>query len=295
MRHGCEAFVVVGKADTGSRVMSLGVRNGSGGLEVHADGEKQGSAVALAEALPLQVIDPDVHELVAGGPEMRRRYIDWIAFHVEHPFLEQWRRFRRALKQRNAALRDGASRKSLASWDRELGELGGSVDATRRRMVELVGPVLAAFGAELLGSRVVLDYRQGWPADVSLSDALAGSAERDLQLASTQYGPHRADLVLSYDERRARKLVSRGQQKLLACALILAATAVVKTKLGKPLTLLLDDPAAELDGDAVGRLMSAVEGLGCQVIATTLDPGKALFSSPPTMFHVEHGVVRAVA
>ena len=122
VRHGCEAFVVVGKADTGSRVMSLGVRNGSGGLEVHADGEKQGSAVALAEALPLQVIDPDVHELVAGGPEMRRRYIDWVAFHVEHPFLEQWRRFRRALKQRNAALRDGASRKSLASWDRELGE-----------------------------------------------------------------------------------------------------------------------------------------------------------------------------
>ena len=61
------------------------------GLEVHADGEKMNSAASLAEALPLQVIDPDVHKLIAGGPEDRRRYIDLIAFHVEHGYLERWR------------------------------------------------------------------------------------------------------------------------------------------------------------------------------------------------------------
>jgi DNA replication and repair protein RecF len=98
-------------------------------------------------------------------------------------------------------------------------------------------------------------------------------------------------MKLVCDERQARKLVSRGQQKLLACALILAATEVVQTHLERPLLLLLDDPAAELDGQSVGRLMRSVEGLGCQVIATTLDRAAALFSTDPTLFHVEHGRV----
>ena len=120
VRHGSDEFLVVGKANTGTRTVSIGVRNSRSGLEVHADGEKRSSAAALAEALPLQIIDPDIHDLVAGGPENRRRYIDWMAFHVEHGYLETWRRFRRALKQRNAALRAGTNSRPLAvgitSW-----------------------------------------------------------------------------------------------------------------------------------------------------------------------------------
>ena len=66
IRHGQCEFVVIGKTDSGAREVSLGVRNSSGGLEVHVDGEKRTSAAELAENLPLQVIDPDVHDLVAG-------------------------------------------------------------------------------------------------------------------------------------------------------------------------------------------------------------------------------------
>ena len=101
--------------------------------------------------------------------------------------------------------------------------------------------------------------------------ALEDGLERDLQLGSTQQGPHRADLKLSYDERQARKLVSRGQQKLLASAMILAATETAQTALERPLLLLLDDPAAELDAIACAA-DAAVVGLGCQVIATSLEP-----------------------
>ena len=170
-------------------------------------------------------------------------------------------------------------------------ELGEEVDSARRRMLEILAPRLQDFGDSLLGSGVQVAYGRGWGADKSLLEALTEGAERDVQLGSTQSGPHRADLKLIYDERQARKLVSRGQQKLLACSLILAATEVVQTHLEKPLLLLLDDPAAELDVDSVARLMSAVEGLGCQVIATTLDPAKPLFTVPASLFHVEQGVV----
>ena len=98
-------------------------------------------------------------------------------------------------------------------------------------------------------------------------------------------------MKLVYDERQAKRLVSRGQQKLLACALVLAATEVVQTALEEPMLLLLDDPAAELDPDSLARLIGHVAGLGCQVISTALPGGSPVFPSPAAMFHVEQGVV----
>jgi DNA replication and repair protein RecF len=294
VRYGASEFVLFGKTAVGARVASLGVRNSRQGLEIHVDGEKSSGAAALAEMLPLQVIDPDVHNLVAGGPEERRRYIDWIAFHVEHGYLGQWRRFRRALKQRNAALKEGRGGAALAGWDKELAEVGFEVHEARCRALEIARPALEAAGKALLGSGVEFEYQRGWPADKSLLEALAAAGERELQFGSTQTGPHRADMKLIYDERRARKRVSRGQQKLLACALIVAAIEVVQTELERPLLLLLDDPAAELDANALDRLMASVTALGCQVVATSLDANKGLFPHEPRLFHVEQGVLQQV-
>jgi DNA replication and repair protein RecF len=294
IRHGAEEFLIVGTVERDGLSQTLGVRNGRQGQEVHAGGEKTASAAPLAEALPLQVIDPDVHSLIAGGPEFRRRYVDWLAFHVEPGYLESWRRYRRALKQRNSALKSGGNPAGLRVWNEEMAQLGVLVDGARRRMAGLVSPSLLQTGEALLGSPVAIEYRQGWNAEMSLAEALAAGTERDLQLGSTQAGPHRGDLSLAYDERKARKVVSRGQQKLLACALVIAATETVQAHLERPLLLLLDDPSAELDREAVGRLMTAVEGLGSQVVATTLDPEQAVFSGPAAMFHVEQGVVERI-
>jgi len=159
----------------------------------------------------------------------------------------------------------------------------------RLRVLDITGPALEDIGASLLGCAVNVEYQQGWNADKQLAAALADGIERDRQLGSTQAGPHRADLKLHYDARQARRLVSRGQQKLLACALILAATEVVQSHMERPLLLLLDDPAAELDSDSLARLMAGVVALGCQVIATALEPDQVLFPESPRMFHVEQG------
>lgn len=292
VRHGTREFVLFGRVGLGEREVSLGVRNGRSGLEASVSGDRSGGVADLAEVLPLQIVDPEVHNLVAGGPEERRRYLDWIAFHVEPTFLESWRRFRRALKQRNAALRDAAPAAELAGWDREFTEAALRIHEARQRSLALAEPVLGATAGQLLGSGIAFEYQQGWPEDQELSDALAQSRERDLQLGTSRTGPQRADLRLSYDDRQARKLVSRGQQKLLACTLILAATEVVQRHLGRPLLLLLDDPAAELDGVSLARLMAAIAALECQVVATALQPDLPLFPVAARRFHVEHGQLR---
>jgi DNA replication and repair protein RecF len=292
IRHGEQEFVLFGQVEDGGRVARVGVRNSHGGLETRIDGQKEGGAAALAAALPVQIIDPDIHELVAGAPDQRRRYLDWIAFHVEHGFLESWRRFRRALKQRNAALRAGASNAVLDGWNAEFSELAALVDSGRRNALEVAIDGLSEAGSDLLGSEVGFEYRAGWNEEQGLLQALEDSAGRDRQHGNTQYGPHRADLKLSYDTRRARKLVSRGQQKLLACAMIIAAAEAAQTALERPLLLLLDDPGAELDSESLGRLMQRVVGLGSQVIATSLEPNTPLFPAAAKAFHVERGVLQ---
>ena len=292
IQHGSPEFVLFGQVEVGSRLANVGVRNSRFGLEVRVDGDSSGGAASLAAALPLQVIDPDVHNLVSGGPDERRRFVDWLAFHVEPDYLGVWRQFRRALKQRNAALKAGGAPASLQAWNREFCDLGDRVDAIRAKVVADALPTLKEHGIELLGVEMDFRYASGWSRDESLEQALESHFERDRALGATQVGPHRADLRLIYDERQARRLVSRGQQKLLASSMILAATETAQAALGRRLVLLLDDPAAELDRASLGRLMDRVAGLGSQVIATSLEEGDLVFPAPPRVFHVEHGVIR---
>lgn len=291
LRHGQAEFVVFGELQHDERLIPVGVRNGRGGLEVRVNGEAAPGAAALAEALPLQIIDPEVHSLVAGGPEVRRRFLDWIAFHVEHEHLGLWRRYRRVLKQRNAGLKAMASSQEIQGWDKELVTIGGDLDNSRRAVLGVAYESLVAHGLELLGTELGFKYRSGWAKDKSLEAALSESLSRDRQYGATQVGPHRADLKIEYDERQARRLVSRGQQKLLASAMILAATETVQTALERPLLLLIDDPAAELDADSLQRLMGSVHKLGCQVVATSLNSAAIDLPEGASVFHVEQGVV----
>lgn len=292
--HGEPDFVLFGQVEEGSRMVAMGVRNGRDGLEIKVDGDDEAGVARLVESLPMQVIDPEVHSLVAGGPEQRRRFLDWVVFHVEHEFLRAWRRFRRVLKQRNSLLKRGASTGELLSWDEEFVALGGRIDEIRRSVLEMTLPVLEDTASDMLDEAVALGYVPGWKSELSLAAALKASRERDLQLGSTQVGPHRAEIRIQANDRQAKRLVSRGQQKLLASALIIGASEVVQDAIERPLVLLMDDPAAELDSDSLGRIMAGAVALGSQLIVTSLDPKSISFPSEPRLFHVEHGTVSAV-
>ena len=294
VQHGEKDFVLFGRVQGGTRETGIGVRNGRESLEIRVNGQPAAGVAELAGLLPLQVIDPEVHSLVGGGPEQRRRFLDWMVFHVEHEFLGAWRRFRRVLKQRNSLLKQGARGRDLDSWDEEFVTLAGQIDSIRRQVLDLSLPVLEETASRVLEDEVALAYHRGWKADIELGAALAASRDRDMQLGSTQVGPHRAELKILANERQARRLVSRGQQKLLASALILGGTDVVQTAIERPLVLLMDDPAAELDRDSLKRILTGAIGLGTQLIVTSLDPGLIEFPEAPHRFHVEHGVITPV-
>jgi len=295
IRHGQTCFTTVGKILNKQGMEVIGIRGGEDSKEARVNGEAAKSLADLALRLPVQVIDPEVHRLLEDGPNRRRRFLDWGVFHVEQGFHDAWRRYQRALRQRNAALKAKQALNALRVWDQELSEQGELVADYRDRYLEALQPFSTQLGHELLGTKIEMEHQRGWKRHSTLRDALGDSLSKDQLRGSTSVGPHRADLVLKLADISAKDRVSRGQQKMLACALILAQQAHRAAIGASPACLLLDDPAAELDVDNLWKLLKVVTTIPAQLVVTSLNKDVQNFFPHARLFHVEHGTVQAVA
>ncbi len=292
VRHGSSKAVVFGVVATGSSTVKLGISLKRGGSEIRIRGESGCTVSDLAEHLAVQVIEPESHRLVAAGPEERRQFLDFGVFHVEQGFLRVWRSYRRALAQRNAALRARNSDAAIRVWNPELVNYGERLDALRRDYLDkLTNEFDECVGHLLAGERVGWNYRRGWSDGTSFDEALSQSVDGDREAGFTSVGPHRADMQIRFNDRAARHQVSRGQQKLLALALILAQHRVVARQTQASPLLCIDDPAAELDSARLPRFMEIVEDVPGQVLITALRQEDLPETSGTELFHVEHGVV----
>lgn len=292
IRFGADQFTVFGSL--GQRAAGrVGVSvSRSNGLSIRIDG-RSGTRAELVSSVPVQVLEPASHELINGPPSVRRQFLDWSVFHVEQLFLEAWQQYRRALQQRNAALKQHSSDAAWA-WDGTLISAGLVVDQCRQQLVRrMLDPVQRA-GLALLDAEIELRYRPGWAEGSDFASALVAARDRDQQMSSTTVGPHRADVVVTVLERRARDSVSRGQEKLVVAALTLGQIEVVSQALGQPVILLVDEPGADLDRNHLAKLLSAIITAPVQAFLTSLEPD--LLAIPPSgrLFHVEQGTVRAL-
>ncbi len=297
IRSGAERMMVVGDTELPERHVTLGVEGSAEGLRARVGGERVASLAELAWVLPVQIIDPEIHRLIEEGPNRRRRFIDWGVFHVEHSFVEHWQRYQQTLRQRNAALKARQSRAVVTAWDAELVRHGDSITEARRRYIMELAPVAKSVARRLLDLELVLNYRAGWSADVDLRTALEGGFARDLELGATQAGPHRADLAIRLEGSSVRDRVSRGQQKLLAAVLLLSQIKLFPQDSRARPTLLLDDPAAELDSAHLSALLDEVRAQPLQLIVTTLQAGRGElgpFGNPGRRFEIEGGRVLEV-
>jgi len=294
VRVGADALSVYGEVGGDQRAQRLGVRFSSAGLEVRINGQTGAGLADLARALPVHVIDPKLHQLIEAGPSERRRYLDAGVFHVEPRYLELWRAYRRVLGQRNAALQRGCGDEELAAWTAPFVEAGSAVDELRGSYVAELAERALQLGRALLGSELLIAYRTGWRRGVSLGEAVAEATGRDRAAGFSQVGPHRADLKIGLAASEVRDSASRGQQKLVAAALVIAQVALFEARTGRRGTLLVDDPAAELDAVSLGRLLEALDGLEAQLLVTGLDKRTLIPREGFPVFHVERGTVHPV-
>jgi DNA replication and repair protein RecF len=288
IRHGAERFVVFGEVDTSTRRVPMGVEGSRKGVRAQIDGDRPSSLAELALHLPVQIIDPEVHRLIEEGPSRRRRFLDWGVFHVEQS-LGHWQRYQQVLKQRNAALKARQPKAVVSVWDSDLVRSGEHLSAARARYVSLLSPSAELIGRNLLGMELSLTYRNGWLKGQSMAEALQQSWSHDLEQGATQVGPHRAELGIRLGGTPVKDRISRGQQKLLAAALLIAQIKLFPE--GSPVqpTLLLDDPAAELDDERLASLIREVSSQSVQLIVTTLHGEFRAFGEPGKRFKMADG------
>jgi DNA replication and repair protein RecF len=276
--------------------------------ELKVDGLAERHLSRVAHLTPLQVMLPDIAELVFGGPGLRRSWLDWGMFHVKHDYIDRLRSYLRAVKQRNTLIRDQSGRSLMTPWNMEVFRLSEAVTEDRQWYLALLLPhfrsVLGRLAPEI---EIDIDYQRGWPTGESLDKLLGESHPRELKYGATLWGPHRADVQVRVGGSQAASILSRGQGKLVASALQIAQAALLAEHEQRTTVFLIDDAGAELDVSHNERFFVLLQEIGGQILATTTrEPGaddsvaqiasrqkrKEATSAPESrVFHVEHGKV----
>lgn len=290
VRHGEAGFTLKGHLQEGETSLVL-EQHARLGRTLHRTLLRGGRQVRPAEYLslfPVATLSASDTELIFSGPEHRRRLLDRLAFQLKPQVLDLLLRYRRALRQRNAALAQHQLA-SLDAFDRELARLGAQLVELRVATLQLLAQALEEELSHLgwLGGKPVLRYHapEG-PA------AHAGGGEQFLLLqlrrfrgqelarGHTLVGPHRHDVCITISGRPAREVLSAGQAKLLATSLRLASVAVTARKRKVAPLVIFDDVDAELDREALGRLLLRLPALSPQVVVSTAHPEVVLPSCP---------------
>lgn len=273
-------------------------RFANGETVLRLNGRNQVTLSEMAQCLPLLLLDPESMDLLDTGSKPRRALLDWGVFHVEHRFFPVWQRYQRALKQRNSLLRSGSiGRLESTPWHKELADSALQLHQFRLAYLERWQPVWEGKVQMLLPDfKLTLDYQAGWDTSLDLADLLTASWEKDQERGHTQLGAHRADLRVKLGTAAADEVLSRGQKKLLVCALRLSQVALLKAD-NQDCVLLVDDLASELDSWARQRLIDDLAGSGAQVFITCIESDAILPLLPAgqqgfKLFHVEHGTLR---
>lgn len=259
--------------------------------EARVDGEDATIGRVVSECAVV-CFEPGSHALIAGGAEERRRYLDWGVFHVEPDFLGAWRRYQRALKQRNHLLRNGVVQHELLEpWEVELAQTASQLDLQRDRYISLLRGHLARTLQTLLPElgAVELRYRRGWAEEGDLAELLQAHRGRDLARGHTTLGAHRADWSVSFEQAPMREHLSRGQEKLTALACLLAQASLYAELCGEWPIVCLDDLASELDQTHQAAVVQHLQGANAQVLVTGTDVPTPLQSTSHRLFHVEQG------
>ena len=296
IQHHTNHFELFARLHQGNaQLLPVGIRRSRKVMQFRLNQKAIKRVADIAAKFPVLAIHPDSYRLITAGPAERRQFIDWGVFHVEHGFFNAWRRYKKALSQRNAAFRAHLPMEQCRLWDRLLDESAAEIDRLRSDYIEKLTPCLQPLIDNFFPDRELrIEYRRGWSADSDLIDVLQQNLQRDYRQAHTSAGPHRADLYIRVDGQSAQTGISRGQQKMLVALLRLAQARYFSEVNDKPCVLLYDDLPAELDSGHRSKILQVIRSMRVQLFITAIEAEQLDLSAwkQKKMFHVEQGRLR---
>jgi DNA replication and repair protein RecF len=209
-------------------------------------------------------------ELVRGGGDARRRFLDFLGLQIEPAYRATLRSYERALRSRNALLKaPQVNTRALAAYDPQLLEHGALLSEMRAQLIAQLTPFVLDAHREVSGSHEVasVSFAPGNAPD--FAGDLERSHAQELRLRQTVIGPHRDDLTLLVDGMPAAQYASEGQQRTFALALKIAQARVFAAIEDAPPLLLIDDIFGELDPARRNRLLGALPNDAQKLVTAT--------------------------
>jgi DNA replication and repair protein RecF len=231
--------------------------------------------LTLNHSLPVVLFEPGHLQLLTGGPERRRDYLDDLLEQILPGYGVTRRQYRRALAQRNRLLKQShASAQALFPWNVRLSQLAGQVVRARSQLASQINKDISRLYKELskTKTRVRVVYDSRWPEaayESQLLKKLETGIDDDRQRGFTGSGPHREDLTIFFNDRPAAETASRGEARTAILTLKIIELRVLEAARGKTPLLLLDDVFSELDGARRHALTDFVSAY--QTFITTTD------------------------
>ncbi|MGB0494803.1 MAG: DNA replication/repair protein RecF [Kangiellaceae bacterium] len=287
--------------------LGMSVSRGKDSRKIKLNGESVNNLSETVSLFPVQVLSPESYHLIDSGPSQRRKFIDWLLFHVEHNYIKEWKEFNKVLKHRNAylrSLRGGLGKLDpiqIEAWDAKFNEISKVIHTKRKRAVDYTAIELVSILEKLdfsFPKKLSLEYVSGFGED-GLVRKLEYNLSNDVRKGITTAGPHKADIKIKFQNMDVKDTLSRGQKKILINALHLTQTNLLKSLSDKDSLFIIDDYSSELDGVNQSKLVRALQGQqNVQVLLSCLDskvlkPVIKEYNSV-SMFHVEHGEISKV-
>ena len=250
--------------------------------------------------LPLVMVSPADSELIAGGSDERRRFMDVVISQYDKEYLDALIRYNKALVQRNTLLKSEqpVEEELFLVWEEMMAQAGEVVFRKREAFIREFIPIFQSFYSFISQDRekVGLSY-DSHARDASLLEVLKESRARDQIMGYSLRGVHKDELNMLLGDFPIKREGSQGQNKTYLVALKLAQFDFLKrTGTTVPL-LLLDDIFDKLDASRVEQIIKLVAGNSFGQIFITdtncehLDRILHKVGSDYKMFRVEQGTV----
>ncbi len=289
INHDSSSFTIFGRYKN----HTIGIQKNNSKLLTKVNNQIITKRSELAKIQSVLVIDTSSFELITGGKQKRREFLDWALFHVKPNFAETWIKYKNILRQRNHLLKIKKT-KEIDYWNKYLVEFNDLINSSRLELLkDLINEYKINSKYNPLLNNVEIEYVQGWKIDMDYQQALDEKLQIDLKRGFTSIGAHQCDIKFKVNNKDIRDVYSRGQTKNLVISLYMTLMDyVAKKTLSKPI-FIIDDLVAELDKSTIKDVIVSLIKKDYQIFISSIDFNDFLkqLEIDKTVFHVKHGEI----
>lgn len=256
----------------------------------------------LYSGLNVVVFSPEDLNLIKGGPQERRNFLNQEISQIKPLYHHNISRYNKVLFQRNNALKSAKFKKNMASildvFDLQLIRLGSEIIIERDRYIEELSQISnrvhkkTTSGSENLNLRYSTNidiYEDKEDMERRYLKKMKENISKDMETSFTEFGPHRDDMQMFINDKDLKIFGSQGQQRTGVLSIKLSEVELINRQVGSYPVLLLDDVFSELDEDRRKYLIESFKDMQTIITITDAIEINDLMDSEHSVFYIENG------